>query len=81
MSGRNMTNACFKAGQNVSGASNVLRRTNFRNRGCGAVAPLAGGWDGFNIVAIASSLSLGLATKRNGTEVFRHWSKRGHWQE
>jgi hypothetical protein len=58
MSGRNMTNACFNAGPNVSGASNVLRRANFRNRGCGVVTSLAG-WDGFNNVAIASCLFMG----------------------
>ena len=56
MSGRNMTNACFNAGQNVSGASNVLRRANFRNRDGGVVTSLKG-WDGSDTVGIASSLS------------------------
>jgi hypothetical protein len=51
-----MTNDCLNAGQNVSDASNVLRRANFRYRGGGVVTPLAD-WDGFNTVAIASTLS------------------------
>ena len=55
MSGRNMTNACFNAGPNVSGASNALRRANFRHRGGGVVTSLEG-WDGINTVAIAISL-------------------------
>src|SRR5208282_564206 len=89
MSGRNMTNACFNAGQNVPGASNALCRANFRNRGGGVVNSLPG-WVGFNTVAISSTpcqgLSVnfpsivirrcGLATERNRTQVFRDWSKR-----
>src|ERR1700736_1716365 len=80
MSGRNITNACFKAGPNVSGASNAARRANFRYRGGGAATSLTG-WDVFNTVAIASFLSLGLATKRNRTEVFCQWSKRSYGQK
>jgi hypothetical protein len=34
----------------------VLRRANLRYRGGGVMTSLAG-WDGFNIVAIASTLS------------------------
>jgi hypothetical protein len=59
MSGRNMTNACFNAGQNVSGASNALRRANFRNRDGGAVTSLTFSV-GFNIVAISSTPFQGL---------------------
>jgi len=56
MSGRNIINACFNAGPNVSGASNALRRANFRNRDGGLVTSLKG-WDGFNTVGIEGSLS------------------------
>jgi hypothetical protein len=48
-----MTNACFNAGQNVSGASNALRRANFRYRGGGVVTSLTF-WAGFNTVGISS---------------------------
>jgi hypothetical protein len=60
MSGRNMTNACFNAGQNVSGASNALRRANFRNRDGGGVATSLTFWAGFNTVAISSTPFHGL---------------------
>jgi hypothetical protein len=62
MSGRNMTNACFNAGQNVSGASNALRRANFRNRDGGGVATslTLTFWAGFNSVAISSTPFQGL---------------------
>jgi hypothetical protein len=46
-----MTNDCLNAGQNVPGASNALRRANFRYRDVGAATSLAFSV-GFNTVAI-----------------------------
>jgi hypothetical protein len=54
-----MTNAYFNAGPNVPGASNALRRANFRNRDGGVATSLTFSV-GFNIVGISSTPFQGL---------------------